>query len=117
MNMSNALLDNQSITIGQGVTFKGSLNVPSKAVINGTVDGDLTADELEMGPTGKITGLITARKIDVQGELHQVITCKDHLMIRSTGKVSGAIEYSEIEIERGGQFRGEMKQVGIKTFG
>ena len=41
--MSNALLDNQSITIGQGVTFKGSLNVPSKAVINGTVDGDLTA--------------------------------------------------------------------------
>jgi cytoskeletal protein CcmA (bactofilin family) len=38
-------------------------------------------------------------------------------MIRSTGKVSGAIEYSEIEIERGGQFRGEMKQVGIKTFG
>jgi cytoskeletal protein CcmA (bactofilin family) len=111
MNMSNALLDNQSITIGQGVTFKGSLNVPSKAVINGTVDGDLTADELEIGPTGKITGLITARKIDV------VITCKDHLMIRSTGKVSGAIEYSEIEIERGGQFRGEMKQVGIKTFG
>jgi len=111
--MSNALLDNQSITIGQGVTFKGSLNVPSKAVINGTVDGDLTADELEIGPTG----LITARKIDVQGELHQVITCKDHLMIRSTGKVSGAIEYSEIEIERGGQFRGEMKQVGIKTFG
>jgi hypothetical protein len=79
--MSNALLDNQSITIGQGVTFKGSLNVPSKAVINGTVDGDLTADELEIGPTGKITGLITARKIDVQGELHQVITCKDHLMI------------------------------------
>ena len=115
--MSNALLDNQSITIGQGVTFKGSLNVHSKAVINGTVDGDLTADELEIGPTGKITGLITARKIDVQGELHQVITCKDHLMIRSTGKVSGAIEYSEIEIERGGQFRGEMKQVGIKTFG
>ena len=115
--MSNPLLDNQSINIGQGVTFKGSLNVPSKAVINGTVDGDLTADELEIGPTGKITGLITARKIDVQGELHQVITCKDHLMIRSTGKVSGAIEYSEIEIERGGQFRGEMKQVGIKTFG
>ena len=35
----------------------------------------------------------------------------------ATGKVSGAIEYSEIEIERGGQFRGEMKQVGIKTFG
>ncbi|NDF45243.1 MAG: polymer-forming cytoskeletal protein, partial [Betaproteobacteria bacterium] len=28
----------------------------------------------------------------------------------STGRVSGSLEYSELEIQRGGQFRGDMKQ-------
>jgi cytoskeletal protein CcmA (bactofilin family) len=34
------------------------------------------------------------------------------LHIRATGKVSGKLEYSQIQIERGGEFRGEMQQVG-----
>jgi cytoskeletal protein CcmA (bactofilin family) len=55
---------------------------------------------------------VTARSIEVEGELHQVIHCRDHLHIRATGKVSGKLEYSQIQIERGGEFRGEMQQVG-----
>jgi len=41
-----------------------------------------------------------------------VIHCRDHLHIRASGKVSGKLEYSQIQIERGGEFRGEMQQVG-----
>ena len=44
--------------------------------------------------------------------MHQIIHCRDHLHIRATGKVSGKLEYSQIQIERGGEFRGEMQQVG-----
>ena len=108
--MSNALLDNQSITIGQGVTFKGSLNVPSKAVINGNVSGELTADDLLIGTKGQVTGTVRAREIEVHGELNQDIDCKEHLLIHSTGKVSGTLEYHELEIQRGGKFKGNMNQ-------
>ena len=51
-----------------------------------------------------------AREIDVHGELNEDIVCREHILIHSTGRVSGSMEYSELEIQRGGQFRGEMRQ-------
>ena len=100
-----------NLTIGNGVTFKGSLNVPKKATIYGTVDGDLTADEIFIGLSGVITGTIKARNIEVEGGLHEVVNCIEHLHIRNTGRVSGKLQYSEIQIERGGEFQGEMNHV------
>ena len=110
--MATNMYQSNNLVIGNGVTFKGTLNVPKKATIYGTVDGELTAEEIFIGQSGKITGKVTARSIEVEGELHQVIHCRDHLHIRATGKVSGKLEYSQIQIERGGEFRGEMQQVG-----
>jgi cytoskeletal protein CcmA (bactofilin family) len=99
-----------NLIIGQGVVFKGSLSVPNKATVYGTVDGDLTADEIYVGSSGTITGVIKARSIEVEGGLHQSIECSEHLYIRSTGRVSGKLDYSQIQIDRGGEFEGEMKQ-------
>jgi cytoskeletal protein CcmA (bactofilin family) len=99
-----------NLIIGQGVVFKGSLAVPNKATVYGTVDGDLTADEIYVGTSGTITGVIKARSIEVEGGLHQSIECSEHLYIRSTGRVSGKLDYSQIQIDRGGEFEGEMKQ-------
>ena len=110
--MATNIDQSNNLVIGNGVTFKGTLNVPKKATIYGTVDGELTAEEIFIGQSGKITGKVTARSIEVEGEMHQVIHCRDHLHIRATGKVSGKLEYSQIQIERGGEFRGEMQQVG-----
>jgi cytoskeletal protein CcmA (bactofilin family) len=55
-----------------------------------------------------VTGTVRAREIDVHGELNEDIVCKEHLLIHSTGKVSGTLEYRELEIQRGGQFRGNL---------
>ncbi|MEY3673330.1 MAG: hypothetical protein RJB47_38 [Pseudomonadota bacterium] len=110
--MATNLDQSNNLVIGNGVTFKGTLNVPKKATVYGTIDGELTAEEIFIGQSGKITGKVTARSIEVEGELHQVIHCRDHLHIRASGKVSGKLEYSQIQIERGGEFRGEMQQVG-----
>lgn len=42
-----------SLTIGSGVTAKGVLHVPGKASVHGTVEGELTADEVIVGETGQ----------------------------------------------------------------
>ena len=99
-----------NLVIGDGVTFKGSISAPGKAIINGVVSGELIADDLLIGQKGKVSGIVRAREMDVHGELNQDISCKDHILIHSTGRVSGSLEYSELEIQRGGQFRGDMKQ-------
>jgi len=88
--MADSVVVANNLVIGTGVTFKGSI--------------------LLIGKDGVVTGVVRAREIDVHGELNQDISCKDHILIHSTGRVSGSLEYSELEIQRGGQFRGDMKQ-------
>ena len=42
-----------NLVIGDGVTFKGSISAPGKAIINGVVSGELTADDLLIGQKAK----------------------------------------------------------------
>jgi cytoskeletal protein CcmA (bactofilin family) len=100
----------ESVVIGDGVIIKGVFFVPAKAVINGIIEGDLTAEEVLIGTTGKITGRISAKVIDVRGQIHNTIVSEKSLIIRSTGKISGKIHYVEIEIEKGGEVEGTLTQ-------
>ena len=108
--MSNQSDSLESVVIGDGVIVKGTFTVPSKAIINGVIEGDLTAEEVLIGPTGKITGRVSAKVIDVRGQLHNTIISEKSLIVRSTGKIAGKVQYSEIEIEKGGEIEGALSQ-------
>ena len=108
--MANPADSLESVVIGDGVIVKGVFFVPSKSVINGVIEGDLTAEEVLIGPTGKITGRISAKVIDVRGQLHNTVISEKSLIIRSTGKITGKIHYVEIEIEKGGEVEGTLTQ-------
>lgn len=104
-----------NIFIGEGVKASGSFNVPGKALINGSLDGELIADELTVGPHGKLTGKVQVRRADVHGESHDSITASEHLIIRSTGQIHGVAAYGKIEIERGGVITGNIAPVSTST--
>jgi len=101
----------KSIFIGNGVVFKGSINAPNQAIISGTVEGDVVAKDVVIGAAGVVSGRTEADFIDVKGELNEAVTSKNVLIVRSSGKVSGDVTYGELEIERGGKIKGNMKQV------
>ena len=91
-----------SIVIGEGVSVSGSLVVPAKAVVNGQLEGDITADDLLVGATGRIVGTVRARNAEVYGEIHEKLQVAEHLLVRGIGKITGNVSYGEIQIERGG---------------
>ena len=109
--MSNIPSHNNDLSIPEGVTFVGSINVPGVAQINGDITGEITCKELEVGPQGNIKGKIQAQGIEVHGQLENDINCKGLVKIFKTGKVSGTLSYLEIDIERGGQFSGVMSYI------
>lgn len=98
------------LTIGKGVRFTGKVSVPNRAVINGTFDGELDAREVLVEVSGLVSGTTIANKVSVKGVLNSTVKCADLLTIHSTGSIKGAMEYGQIEIERGGKFEGNMKQ-------
>jgi cytoskeletal protein CcmA (bactofilin family) len=106
--------DNQNgcLVVGEGVKLSGNFVVPNSASISGTIDGDLTAREILVGTTGVLKGKVTADLVDVRGEIHENVISNKALFVRATGKVSGAIQYSEIEIEKGGDLQGTLSKIG-----
>ena len=113
--MSNQSDSLESVVIGDGVIVKGTFIVPSKAVVNGVIEGDLTAEEVLIGPTGRITGRLSAKVIDVRGQLHNTIISEKSLIVRSTGKIAGNVHYSEIEIEKGGEIEGALHKGSVDS--
>jgi len=97
--------------VGTGVTVKGSFSVPERAIINGTVDGEITSRELLIGTSGKITGKVKAEVVDVHGEVNDTVSASKALILRKSGRATGSIEYSELEIEKGAQLRGTVSML------
>lgn len=105
---------NNDLFMPNGVTFVGTINVPGVARINGEITGEITCKELDVGPQAKIKGKVQAQGIEVHGQLENDINCTGLVKIHSTGKVAGKLAYSEIDIDRGGQFSGQIR--GTKNF-
>lgn len=90
----------------------GQFVVPGLAVINGTLQGELQADELLVGPKGSLSGQVRVRSADIHGTTHESIEASDFLCVRATGRVNGLAQYGEIEIEKGGLICGSISPVG-----
>jgi cytoskeletal protein CcmA (bactofilin family) len=108
--VSSYTIPTNSLVIGDGVKFSGSITAKGRAVINGSFDGELTVEQLVVGDSGKVSGEITSLDIEVHGELNKTIRCAKRVLIHATGAVKGSMEYGDIEIERGGIFTGSMTQ-------
>ena len=98
--------------VGEGVVLKGNFEVPDIASISGTIEGELSAKQVIVESSGTIRGKVTGELIDIRGEVVEYLSSTQSLIIRSTGRVSGAIHYSEIEIEKGGHIHGDLHIVG-----
>jgi cytoskeletal protein CcmA (bactofilin family) len=100
------------LVVGEGVVLKGNFNVPGIATISGKIEGDLSAKQIVIELTGAVFGRVSGDVIDVRGEVLEFLTASQSLTIRATGKVHGAIHYSEIEIEKGGCIHGNLNFIG-----
>lgn len=96
---------------GEGVVFKGSINAPEKVVVHGTVDGEIIARDLLVGPTGTITGRVSVDQADIQGKVFEHIEAKICLSLRKTGRIEGSASYGDIEIEKGGVLSGNVATI------
>ena len=51
--------------IGKGVTIKGEINAPDVIVVDGTIEGNVTARSIRVGASGVIKGNVTSEDADV----------------------------------------------------
>lgn len=101
-----------SLLVGEGVYMKGSMRVPGIASVDGKMEGELTADTVFIQPNGSMDGVTTANHVRVAGALTNTTVANKTLVIESSGVISGAITYEELEIKKGGSLQGGIHKVG-----
>ena len=97
------------VVIGQGVSLTGEIKKADEVQIDGEADVTMKTDNLVVGMSGNCKGNIETHNADVWGEFDGDIKATGTLTIQEQGKVSGTIEYQNIQIKLGGKLTGDIK--------
>lgn len=100
-----------SAYIGEGVTVKGAIFVPDEIVVDGVVEGDVTAQSIRIGASGAIKDKVVSTDVDVSGTLGENTEVKEFLIIRSSGRVEGRVNCGDVEVEKGAVIAGGLFSV------
>lgn len=98
-----------SLIIGEGVRLNGKIDAPGTVIVNGAIEGDVAAQDIRLGETGRVSGSLCAQNIDLAGHAGQSISAVKHLIIRAGATVSGNIKYQTIAIESGARIEGSLE--------
>ena len=98
------------VVIGHGVIINGEIKKADEVQIDGDADVTMKTDNLVVGATGDCKGTIETHNADIWGGFDGDIKASGTLTIQEQGKVSGNIEYQNLQIKLGGQISGDIKK-------
>jgi cytoskeletal protein CcmA (bactofilin family) len=84
--------------IEQGTEFKGTMKSTCPVVVNGRVEGDLTAPELEVTVSGTVQGNIKAERLSSRGVLSGNVDAGDLFLSGSIGSKT-VIKAKNLEVK------------------
>ena len=103
----------QTAHIGANIRIKGEIDSPEHVFLAGSLDGDITCDQLTIDDTGRVKGKITAKLAVIDGHVDGDIVV-ERLQIKSKAIVKGSLTYKSIEVAEGAQIDGNFVQVTQK---
>ena len=92
-------LGNKAV-IAAGAHFKGKIKHARSIEINGTVEADLTAEKVTIGPDGKFVGAINADLVVISGDYNGTMDAGS-IWATATAKIAGKIQYKTLQMDRG----------------
>ncbi|MDD3028700.1 MAG: polymer-forming cytoskeletal protein [Alphaproteobacteria bacterium] len=102
--------DGRKLIVGDGLSLSGEITSCDILVVAGKVEAKLTDGKLlEINETGQFRGSVEIENADIAGRYDGQLVVHGRLTVRSTGRISGMVKYSELEVNAGGQIIGEMQ--------
>ena len=100
------------LTVGPDIQMKGEISSCDRVVIEGMVDATMRdVHTVELAETGALKGTAEVEDAEISGSFEGDLVVRGKLTVYSTGRVRGNITYGEIEIQRGGQISGNIRNV------
>lgn len=102
-------VDRKTLVVGRDISLNGQIMACDKLVVEGSVEADLKESQtIEIARHGRFKGTAVIDQADISGRFDGDLTVRKLLVVRSTGKIYGTINYSRVEIEAGGEISGNV---------
>jgi len=92
--------------IGANSVFKGNIETKGTIRVDGSMEGNISADWVILGEKASIKGDVTARGIVVGGRVEGNLRAKEIVEIKPKGQVFGDVSSVKLTIVEGGIFEG-----------
>lgn len=92
--------------LGGSSHFKGEVETKGTIRIDGSVEGNISADWIVVGEKASIKGDLSARGIVVGGRITGNLRAKEIVEIKNKGEVYGEISTAKLMIAEGAVFEG-----------
>jgi cytoskeletal protein CcmA (bactofilin family) len=100
------------LIVGEGIRLSGEISSCDRLVVQGQVEVTLNDTRaLEIARSGRFTGGCEVEEADISGTYEGDLTVRKHLCVRATGKLTGTVRYSQLELERGGEIAGNISVI------
>ncbi len=99
------------LVVREDTYIKGKIKNCRHIDIFGYVEGELTADTVMIHEGGRLFGKVKAGNADVHGTLQGNVTVANLIHIRSSGVVSGNVQYGKLAMEAGGDLSADVRNV------
>ena len=98
------------LTVGPDIQMKGEVTSCDRVIIEGTVDATMRdVHTVELTETGSLKGTAEVEDAEISGSFEGDLVVRGRLTIYASGRVRGNVTYGEIEIQRGGQISGNIR--------
>ncbi|HEY1745227.1 MAG TPA: polymer-forming cytoskeletal protein [Xanthobacteraceae bacterium] len=99
--------ESNTLYIGERVAVRGAAVVANAVVVDGLLEGDISAGNLLVTETGTIRGKVSVtQNADVFGRVYDRLDVKGLLILRATSGADGNITSGALQIEQGAKING-----------
>jgi cytoskeletal protein CcmA (bactofilin family) len=95
--------------IGQGAELRGPISVDGAIVVDGKVEGSISATErITLGVHAAVRGTLQAPLVVVGGKLHGTVHASERAEILATAHIDGDIRAARLLVEDGATISGKL---------
>jgi cytoskeletal protein CcmA (bactofilin family) len=88
--------------LGKDASYSGELRFDGRVRVDGRFDGKIyTADLLEIGESGHVSGEIDAARLHVSGTCEGTLHVSELLVVTRTGAIRGKVDAVSMQVEPG----------------
>lgn len=104
--------ESRRLIVGRDISLNGDIGCCDHLVVEGTVNAQgFSARRIDILEAGSFVGSAHVQDAVIAGRFEGKLTVTGRLTVKSTGRVSGEIEYASVECEAGAKIDGQMNMI------